>query len=100
MNTGSRRASRRQSGSNPATDSRTSLSVVPRKRGFYEKVTDVNISFLFFFRWGLCFSFRLRRMLFSTVFLYALCMSLEALCRLGSYGEVEAASFESASLRA
>ena len=46
------------------------------KRGFYEKVTDVNISFLFFFRWGLCFSFRLRRMLFSTVFLYALCMSL------------------------
>ena len=50
--------------------------VVPVKRGFYEKVTDVNISFLFFFRWGLCFSFRLRRMLFSTVFLYALCMSL------------------------
>ena len=48
----------------------------PAKRGFYEKVTDVNISYLFSFRWRLCFSFRLRRMLFSTVFLYALCMGL------------------------
>ena len=47
------------------------------KRGFYEKVTDVNISSLFFLRWGFCFSFRLRRMLFSTVFLYALCMSIK-----------------------
>ena len=52
------------------------LAKLRAKRGFYEKVTDVNISFLFFFRWGLCFSFRLRRMLFSTVFLYALCMGL------------------------
>jgi hypothetical protein len=48
----------------------------PAQRGFYEKVTDVNISPLFTLRWGLSFSSRLRRMLFSTVFLYALCMSL------------------------
>jgi hypothetical protein len=51
--------------------------VVHEKRDFYEKVTDVNISSLFFLRWGLCFSFRLRHMLFSTVFLYALCMSIK-----------------------
>jgi hypothetical protein len=50
--------------------------VVLLKRGFYEKVTDVNISSLFFLRWRLCFSFQLRRMLFSTLFLYALCMGL------------------------
>ena len=39
-------------------------------------------------------------MLFSTVFLYALFYERKALCRLGSYGEVDAASFRSASLRA
>ena len=49
---------------------------VPEKQGFYEKVTDVNISSLFFLRWRLCISLRLRRMLFSTGFLFALCMSL------------------------
>jgi hypothetical protein len=54
----------------------TGVPVVPVKRGFYEKVTDVNISSLFFLRWGLCFSLQLRRMLFSTLFLYALCMGL------------------------
>ena len=70
------------------------------KRGFYEKVTDVNTSFLFFLRWRLCFSFRLQCMLFSTMFLYALSLSHSALCQLGSYGEVDAASFRSASLRA
>jgi hypothetical protein len=54
----------------------------------------------FFLRWRLCFSFQLRRMLFSTLFLYALGYGPEALCRFGSYGEVDAASFRSASLRA
>ena len=73
---------------------------VPAKRGFYEKVTDVNISFLFSFRWGLCFSFRLRRMLFSTVFLYALCMGLRPCAGWGPMEKSMLPVFESASLRA
>jgi hypothetical protein len=48
--------------------------LVPGKRGFYEKVTDVNARSLLLLRWRL--SYLLRRMLFSTLFLYALCMGL------------------------
>jgi hypothetical protein len=48
--------------------------VIHAKRDFYEKVTDVNARSLFFLRW--CLSYWLRRMSFSTLFLYALCMGL------------------------
>jgi len=65
-----------QTGSNRVNEGPGPHDEVPGKRDFYEKVTNVNISSLFFLRWGLCFSFQLRRMLFSTVFLYALCMGL------------------------
>jgi hypothetical protein len=47
---------------------------VPAKSGFYETVTDVNSGLRFFFVWEF-FLFRLRRMLFSTVFLFALYVS-------------------------
>ena len=61
----------RQTGSNPE---------MPVKSHFYETVTAVNSDLPFFFVgrvFVLCFG--LRRMLFSTVFLFALCVS-----RLGS----------------
>jgi len=72
---------------------------VPEKRGFYEKVADVNISSLFFLRWGLCFVSLATHVVLHHVSIRTL-YEPEALCRLGSYGEVDAASFRSASLRA
>lgn len=68
------------------------------KRGFYEKVTDVNARSLFFLRWRL--SYWLRRMLFSTLFLYALCMGLRLCAGWGPMEKIDAASFRPASLRA
>ena len=62
------------------------------KRGFYEKATDVNISSLFFV--SVTTHVVLHRVSIRTLY------KPEALCRLGSYGEVDAASFRSASLRA
>ncbi len=56
--------------------------------------------FLVFPSLGFCFSFRLRRMLFSTMFLYALCMSLRLCAGWGSVGEIDAASLVEASWRA
>jgi hypothetical protein len=49
---------------------------VPEKSRFYETVTEVNSDLRFFFlRYGFCSWFRLQRMLFSTVFLFALYVS-------------------------
>jgi hypothetical protein len=76
-------------------------SVVVPRNGVSMRRSPMSIARLWFFlRWGFCFSFRLRRMLFSTMFLYALCMSLRLCAGWGSVGEVDAASFEPASLRA
>jgi hypothetical protein len=72
----------------------------PPNGRFYEKVTDVNPSSLFFLCGGFVFSLRLPRMLFSTLFLYALSLSHSDSVPIGVLGEVDAASFESASLRA
>jgi hypothetical protein len=73
---------------------------VHEKRGFYEKVTNVNIlSLVFPSLASLFFVSVATHVVLHPVSIRTLC-GPETLCRLGSYGEVDAASFRSASLRA
>jgi hypothetical protein len=75
------------------------MLVMPEKSGFYETVTDVNSDPRFFSLLGrFCSLFRLQSMLFSTgVSIRTLCEPSWLCAHWGSVGEVDAASYRTAS---